>query len=108
MNLNTKIIIDNNGKGYLEGTFRQFCDNHPRFSEIGWKGKLPEGYAVDSCLFDLIIEKVIKPENFICYEGDFKCYGVDNYYCDIKEGLSDPNKPVKPIINRLRVLVKEE
>lgn len=118
MNLNTKIIINNNDKGYLEGTFRQFCDNRPRFSQIGWRGKLPEAYNRDTDLWDLIIEKVIRPECFSSYEGNFKCYSVDNYSykidnlsgydCSLENGVLELSKPVELITNRLRVLVEEE
>ena len=108
MRFNTKIVICNNNKRYLEVTFRQLCDARIRFSQIEWEGELPRGYAIDDCLFDFIMAKVTRPECFSSYEGDFKCYGIDHYYCDFKEGLSEPNKPVKSIINKLRVLVKEE
>lgn len=34
MRFNTKIVICNNNKRYLEGTFRQLCDARIRFSQI--------------------------------------------------------------------------
>ena len=46
MRFNTKIVICNNNKRYLEGTFRQLCDARIRFSQIEWEGELPRGLFI--------------------------------------------------------------
>ena len=112
MNLNTKIVIYNNGKKYYEGTYEHFKIIPPHFYAIKWKCDFPPKGYDDNQLFDFIIEKVIRPENSIKCKVDFKCYAVDHYSYKLKEITSDAHfcydHGVELFKNHLVVLVEEE